>query len=380
MIEKELRMEWDRVFYPEPEPEETDMTDQAPMDVQVAEAGPGSAAFGVFPQMKPRRAGSSELGANLPVLAADALAAGGRGGFTGITGLFGDAEAIIRGLVEIGRRGGDEGKIDAFFRGMTSGTILPTSDDVDKWLDKNVGPVVPAGVAMEQSRKKAAGAGRLAGEVVADPVAAVKGAKLVGKAAKDLAPKAAEMAIEITEKTGVPVRGLGVVENSPKFEKAYPRVDSIERFPVGPSSIKPKVIAQDKPLYRETNASNLDDFLREDGTFSYANVFVTDNPDLAIGQGQNKGVLIQFRKNAVSGEEHKKPMTGDLAGREYKADVFAPRAIESITFANEKDITSLRGVSRNVLKRDFVRTTEGKKDIVFVRKDATISQPVQEPK
>lgn len=195
MIEKELRMEWDSIFYPAPEPEEMDVVEEPPMDVQVAEAGPGSAAFGVFPQMKPRRAGSSELGANLPVLAADALAGGGRGGFTGITGLIGDAEAVIRGLVEIGRRGGDEGKIDAFLRGMASETIAPTSDDINNWLDKNIGPVVPAGVAMEESRKKAAGAGRLAGEVVADPVAAVKGAKLAAGAAKKVAKSASKATI-----------------------------------------------------------------------------------------------------------------------------------------------------------------------------------------
>lgn len=195
MIEKELRMEWDSIFYPAPEPEEMDVVEEPPMDVQVAEAGPGSAAFGVFPQMKPRRAGSSELGANLPVLAADALAGGGRGAISGIAGLAGDIESLGRGLFEIGRRGGDESKIDAFLRGMTSGTILPTSDDVDKWLDKNVGPVVPAGVAMEQSRKKAAGAGRLAGEVVADPVAAVKGAKLAAGAAKKVAKSASKATI-----------------------------------------------------------------------------------------------------------------------------------------------------------------------------------------
>lgn len=186
MIERELKMEWDRMFYPGPEPEEMPAE---PMDVQVAEAGDGSAAFGVFPQMKPKRAGASEIGANLPVLAADMLAAGGRGGISGIGGLIGDIESLGRGLFEIGRRGGDEGAIDAFLRGMSSGTIMPTSDDVNAWLDKNIGPVVPAGVQMEDARKSAAGAGRLAGEIVADPLAAVKGAKAAAKTVEKVASK-----------------------------------------------------------------------------------------------------------------------------------------------------------------------------------------------
>lgn len=186
MIERELKMEWDRMFYPGPEPEEMPAE---PMDVQVAEAGDGSAAFGVFPQMKPKRAGASEIGANLPVLAADMLAAGGRGGISGIGGLIGDIESLGRGLFEIGRRGGDEGAIDAFLRGMSSGTIMPTSDDVNAWLDKNIGPVVPAGVQMEDARKSAAGAGRLAGEIVADPFAAVKGAKAAAKTVEKVASK-----------------------------------------------------------------------------------------------------------------------------------------------------------------------------------------------
>jgi hypothetical protein len=108
--------------------------------------------------------------------------------------------------------------------------------------------------------------------------------------------------------------------------------------------------------------------LRQDGQFSYANVFVTDNADIALGQGLNKGIKVQFRANAVSGEEHRKPMTGNLAGREYKADVFAPKAIELITFANEAELKKVRSLAANVLKKEFERVTDGNKNIVFVRK------------
>jgi len=184
---------------------------------------------------------------------------------------------------------------------------------------------------------------------------AAKGAKKVGEA---LAPAAGEMVEGYLRKTG------GLMDVAPPG----PRVDSIDKFPVGPGSIKPTVIAPDAPLYREMSADNLTDFLRQDNQFSYAAVFVTDNADLALGQGSNKGIKVKFRANAVSGEEHLKPMTGDLAGREYKADVFAPKAIESITFASEADLKKMKGLSAKVLRDQFERTTEGTKDIVFIRK------------
>jgi hypothetical protein len=184
---------------------------------------------------------------------------------------------------------------------------------------------------------------------------AAKGAKKVGEA---LAPAAADVIEGGMRKSGM------IMDIAP----AGPRVDSIDKFPVGPGSIKPTVIAPDAPLYREMSADNLTDFLRQDNQFSYAAVFVADNADLALGQGSNKGIKVQFRANAVSGEEHRKPMTGDLAGREYKANVFAPKAIESITFDSEADLKKLKGLPAKVLQTEFERASDGKKNIVFIRK------------
>jgi hypothetical protein len=189
-------------------------------------------------------------------------------------------------------------------------------------------------------------------------VAVKTGKKVAPKIAEELGPTVNKMAEDYLRKTG------GIMDVVP----AGPRVDSIERFPVGPSSIKPKVIAADKPLYREMNVDSLTDFLREERQFSYAPVFVTDNADLALGQGANKGIVVKFRANSVSGEPHAKPMTGELAGREYKADVFAPNSIESITFKSEADIKKVRSLAAQVLRTQFERVTEGKNNIVFVRK------------
>jgi len=210
MLEKELRANWDAVFYPQPEPEDETFGEEVqPVDEPVLlAAGPsgtmtdGGAAFGVFPQMKPRRAGASEVGANLPLLAADVAAGGGKGLISGGPGFFGDVLAIGRGLYEIGRRGGDQSAVDAFMSGMEKGFILPTSDDIDKWLTQNIGPVVPPGSPIQGARESAAGVGRLAGEVVADPFVAVKGAKAAVKGAQALAPKVGEMAENYLTRTG----------------------------------------------------------------------------------------------------------------------------------------------------------------------------------
>lgn len=147
-----------------------------------------------------------------------------------------------------------------------------------------------------------------------------------------------------------------------------PRVDSIERLPVGPGSIKPRVIAENKPLYRETNTDGIGGLLREDKQFTPENMFVTDNKDIALGQGKNKGVLVEFRPNSLSGEENVKPMTGELAGREYKADLSAPRAVQSITFTDPKELKAVRGLTGRTLMQEFDRSINDAGQTVFTRK------------
>lgn len=199
---------------------------------------------------------------------------------------------------------------------------------------------------------------------------AVKLAKKAGpKIAESLGPTINKMAEDYLRKTGATM-AVAPESVAKQVTDPMPRVDSIQRFPIGPTSIKPKVVAPDVPLHREMNVDNLTDFLRNDSQFAYSPAFVTDNPDLAIGQGANKGVKVTFRPNSVSGEENVKPMTGAMTGKEYKADVIAPRAIESITFANEAELKKVRSLAANVLKGQFERVTEGNKNIVFVRKAA----------
>jgi len=178
-------------------------------------------------------------------------------------------------------------------------------------------------------------------------------------------------------------KALEAVKNSPSAQPAerFPKVAELPSMPVGPTTIKPKGIAPGKVLHRETNTSGLDTLLRDDKQPNVRRMFVTDNPDLAIGQGQNRGVRIEFRPDSLSGSEHRKPMTGDIAGREYETNMAAPRAMQSITMdaAHEKQLS---GLARRVLKDEFDRATTDDGKLRFTRKgiEAPSAEPVAEKK
>jgi hypothetical protein len=121
---------------------------------------------------------------------ADMGAAAVKGATQGFIGLPGDIEGI--GRLILGKMGVN----------VDEATKLPTTEDVKTWLDKNLGAVGDGQNPYES-----------VGEVLA-PSGQVKAAKAVAKGAKALAPKAAEMVMDVTEKTGMPVKGLGIVEKS----------------------------------------------------------------------------------------------------------------------------------------------------------------------
>jgi hypothetical protein len=202
-----------------------------PEDIQLA-AGPSpvvsdaGAAFGVYPGMG-KRTQKSDTGEKM-ILGLPDLAAGGvKGLISGSVGGTGDILAIGRGLYEIGRRGGDQSVLDAFLHGMEQGFILPTSNDVDKWLTKQFGPVVPAGTSAfgltPEERQTAATVGRITGEIVANPFTVLKAAPMVGKGiakgAEYLGPKAAELAQQGIEKTMAPMMPR-IVEQGPSMGDA----------------------------------------------------------------------------------------------------------------------------------------------------------------
>jgi hypothetical protein len=221
-------------------------------------------------------------------------------------------------------------------------------------------------------------------QLVTDPVGSVRALIEAARAAgtdpmiilqmlREMRQKAMSGAMGFGEVAGgmlpLGVRGQPPVANMANIPSRFPRVDEIEGIAMGPAGkVKPRVIAENQPLYRETSATNLNDYLRNDMQFQVGGGFVTDDPTLAIGQGINTGVMVQFRPNAVSGAEHAKPGTGVIGGREYVANILAPRAVEKVTFKKEKDLKNLQWLSRKNLAENFTKTVNKDKSITFTRK------------
>jgi Large polyvalent protein associated domain 38 len=116
-------------------------------------------------------------------------------------------------------------------------------------------------------------------------------------------------------------------------------------------------------LWHDTSGYNAADLIQEDlqyPTRTTNNFFVTDNPDLALGQRGNTGVLIEYDGYNVSGKEHKKPMTGDLAGREYVADAIAKNSIKSINVKKGVKLPLKALVARDLRNKfDIVQNADG---------------------
>lgn len=194
-IERELLKNWTETTYQEPE-------------VQLA-AGPTGTMTDTDPAFPMpgmgKRSQKSEVGQNLPIVAADMAAGGVKGTVVGVAGFGGDMETIKNGIMGIINRGGDESKIDAFLSGLQKETKLWTSDDVSKWLDSNVGPVVPkdSGMSpeMQKSRETGANIGEFIGNLVADPVVAVRATKVAAKMAKKVKGAVASTASAATMST-----------------------------------------------------------------------------------------------------------------------------------------------------------------------------------
>jgi hypothetical protein len=268
-IEKAINDDYQALFYPEPMPAMTDAEPEAlPMESPAGSQAVTPAEFGM------------DMG-NLV-----------KGVVTGAAGLTGDVLAIGRGLFEIGRRGGDETKLDAFLGGMEAGTFVPTTENINQWIDENVG--LP-------ERMKGASTTGFIGEVVAPGGALTKlvkvGAKGGKAAGKALASEAAKQVENMLDRQGL------ILKFGP---------DSKVQIPVAPKLETPqfnkwfggsKVLdAESKPLlmYHGTNKGGdegvdfFDTYSGRHGLFGQGSYF-TDNADVASsytkkGKGQNPAV------------------------------------------------------------------------------------------
>jgi hypothetical protein len=103
----------------------------------------------------------------------------------------------------------------------------------------------------------------------------------------------AKKAPEAPEKVAEAAPAAAKAEGQPKAETAqnrFPRVDSIEGINVGPMGrVKPRVIAEGNPLYRETSADGLGDYLRMDNQFDYVGGFVLTIRRLRLVRAKTRG-------------------------------------------------------------------------------------------
>ena len=60
------------------------------------------------------------------------------GAAEGFVGLPGDIESLVRGLVTMARRPEDQGKLEALLEGIEKETIMPTMEDVQKFVNENI--------------------------------------------------------------------------------------------------------------------------------------------------------------------------------------------------------------------------------------------------
>lgn len=155
-----------------------------------------------------------------------------------------------------------------------------------------------------------------------------------------------------------------------------PGANALEQLPtdvpVGPAAIR-TTPHPDKTFYHETSPQSAAAIIADDMTnhargARTSNLFVTDDPALAIGQGGN-GVHIEFAGDAVSAKEHQKPGTGIVGGREYKTDAMANGAINRVTVAPGEKLPLSRTQEANFLHR-FDKTELPDGSTEYTRKPA----------
>lgn len=88
-----------------------------------------------------------------------------KGGVQATIGLPGDLISLGRGIAAAINPQPGEGRLDAFLRGTDGRTILPTTEDVKKFIDETLGmPLVPASET-DQMRREAGDVSQFVGEL-----------------------------------------------------------------------------------------------------------------------------------------------------------------------------------------------------------------------
>jgi hypothetical protein len=132
-------------------------------------------------------------------MAADVPAGLAKGAIQGTVGIGGDIESLVYGVREIIKRGAGESALDAFIRGLESDTILPKTEEIKKWLDTNIGQLIPAG-EIDEERKEAAKVSEFVGELGGAGKTVTAATKAVARSKKALTGATAAVAPAAKEK------------------------------------------------------------------------------------------------------------------------------------------------------------------------------------
>lgn len=158
--------------------------------------------------------------------AADAPAGLLKGAIQGTAGLGGDVEMIASGVKaafptlessqvtlfpvinavrQLAAVPGDA--LDRFLKAVEEETILPTTEDVKKWLDANVGPLVPEGA--DAGRREAAKTAEFVGELGGAGQTIIEGTKAAGRGVQQAVKAVSDMVPEDSR------TGLGIMRTPP---------------------------------------------------------------------------------------------------------------------------------------------------------------------
>lgn len=146
-----------------------------------------------------------------------------KGGVQASIGLPGDLISLGRGVAAAMSPQPGEGRLDAFLRGTEGRTILPTTEDVKKFIDETLGmPLVPASET-DPMRREAAKVPEFIGELGGGGktlAAGARGAVAAGKAAaKFAAPKVGEMLDQYMRRSGLTMDLMAYHGSPVRFEK-----------------------------------------------------------------------------------------------------------------------------------------------------------------
>lgn len=125
-----------------------------------------------------------------------------------------------------------------------------------------------------------------------------------------------------------------------------------ENFSLGPSGVKTTPIGEEGvSAYRQTGADDLYDILLANKTGKPHQTWISNDKDLALSQGQDKGVLVEFNASKISGTKNKKPGEGVIGGNEYLSNYIGQNSINKITVDQGTKID--RGLVKSLLKHGF---------------------------